>query len=79
MRPLGRCGKAASLFLCWKWGLPTHDVRGTVGTCKALTRPVLRVTRTGDLQHGSNRFDDELIQTDANSLTLGKRHEELVR
>lgn len=59
----------------------SHDARcsGNSRDLQALTRPVLRVTRTGDLRHGSNRFDDELIQTDANSLTLGKRHEELVR
>jgi len=38
---------------------------------------MLRVTRTCDLQHGSSRFDDELIRMDANYLALGERYDEL--
>lgn len=36
----------------------------------ALTRRALRVTRIGDFQYCSKRFDDELIRMDAKHLAL---------
>lgn len=39
----------------------------------------MRVTRTGDLQHCNNHFDDEPIRMDANCLALGEKHDELFR